>query len=258
MILIIILLVLTIIVLGSYFFQEKLIFSPEVLNPDYKFKFKLEFDEINYQVSKKVQINALHFKAKNSKGIVLYSHGNSGSLRTWGEIANIFINNNFDLLIYDYRGFGKSKGSLSEKSLYDDATFIYNQLMKEYKEENIIVYGRSIGTGIATNLASKFCPKQLVLESPYYNLEDLVQHIFPLVPSFFLRYKFKIDQMIANVKSPISIFHGTLDEVIYFGSCLKLRKHIKNEDIIIKLQEGHHNDLIDFDEYHNEMLKILS
>lgn len=258
MILSIVILILAIIVLGVYFFQEKLIFSPEVLNSGYKFHFQFEFDEINYQTSINVQINALHFKAKNSKGVVLYFHGNSGSLRTWGEVADIFLNNNFDLLIYDYRGFGKSKGSLSEESLYDDAMFIYNQLMKEYEEEDIIVYGRSIGTGIATMLASNFSPKQLILESPYYNLEDLVHHIFPFVPSFFLRYKFNIDQMIKNVKSPISIFHGTLDEVIYFDSCLKLSKHIKNEDIIIKLQGGHHNDLIDFDEYHSEMIKILS
>ena len=100
-------------------------------------------------------------------------------------------------------------------------------------------------------------PKQLILESPYYNFPDLTKKIFPVAPSFLLRYKFRNDQMIVNVECPITIFHGTIDEVIYFGSSLKLEKLIKKGDKMIPIIGGHHNDLENFKDYRSELGNIL-
>lgn len=240
-----------------YVFQEKLIFFPEAVSADYQFQFDHDFEEINYNVQKGITINALLFKAKESKGVIFYSHGNAGSLSRWGYVADLFLMNNYDVLIYDYRGYGKSNGSVSEANLYHDAIYIYKQLAKEYGEDKIVVYGRSIGTGIATKVASEFVPKQLILESPYYNLPDLAKKMFPFMPSFMLRYKFRNDQMITLVKCPITIFHGTYDEVIYFGSSLKLEKLIKKEDKIVPIVGGHHNDLAKFEVFHTELANML-
>ena len=242
---------------GIYFFQEKLIFFPEVVSPTYQYQFDHDFEEVNYQVAEGITINALHFKAEESKGIVFYSHGNAGSLSGWGFVADLFLMNNYDVLIYDYRGYGKSNGSVSEANLYHDAMYIYEQLASEYGEDKIVVYGRSIGSGIATKVASEFNPKQLILESPYYNLPDLAKKIFPFIPSFLLRYKLRNDQMIEAVKCPITIFHGTYDEVIYFGSSLKLEKHTKKGDKIVPIVAGHHNDLANFEVFHAELKNAL-
>lgn len=242
---------------GIYFFQERLIFFPEQLAMDYQFNFGLDFEEINYDVDENIKINALHFKTDSPKGIIFYSHGNAGSLSRWGSVADVFLQHNYDVLIYDYRGYGKSNGSISEANFYHDASYIYKQLANEYGEDYIIVYGRSIGTGIASKVASEFSPKHLVLESPYYNLPDLVHNIFPIVPSFLLKYKFRTDQMIQKVKCPITIFHGTIDEVIYFNSTVKLEKLLKKEDTVVPIIGGHHNDLEDFETYHQELAKVL-
>ena len=242
---------------GIFFFQEKLIFFPEKLKPNYQFDFTHDFEEVNYRVSDGVTINALHFKSKEPKGIVFYSHGNAGSLSTWGDVADVFLNNKYDLLIYDYRGFGKSGGNISEQKFYHDANVIYEELLKSYEENKIIVYGRSIGTGVALKVASEHNPQHLILESPYYNLPDLVKKIFPFMPPFLLRYKFRNDQMIGAVKCPVTIFHGTFDEVIYFGSSLKLEKLMKGKDTIVPIVGGHHNDLANFETYHKELAKIL-
>ncbi len=242
---------------GIYLFQEKLIFFPEVLSPSYSYQFEHDFEEINYKVEENVTINALHFKADKSKGIVFYSHGNAGSLAKWGDVADIFLANNYDLLIYDYRGYGKSGGSVSEANLYNDAMHIYRQLAKEYGEDHIVVYGRSIGTGVATKVASEFTPRHLILESPYYNLPDLAKKIFPVAPSFLLKYKFRNDQMIGEIECPITIFHGSVDEVIYFGSSLKLEKLMKKGDKMIPIIGGHHNDLENFEAYRYELKNAL-
>jgi len=242
---------------GIFFFQEKLIFFPDILPPNYKYVFEHKFEEINFDVEEQVTINALHFKAENSKGIVYYSHGNSGCLQQWGSVADIFIMNNYDFLIYDYRGYGKSSGTISESNLYHDAIFIYKQLLNDYKENEIIIYGRSIGTGIATKVASEFNPKHLVLESPYYNLPDLVKKMFPFIPSFLLRYKFRNDQMIKFVTCPVTIIHGTFDEVIYFGASQKLEKLFMEKDSLIPIIGGHHNDLADFEIFRKTLANIM-
>lgn len=246
-----------IITLGIYLLQNKLIFFPEVLLPNYKYEFNGEFEEVDFSISEGVKINALHFKAKDSKGIVFYSHGNAGSLRTWGLVSDVFTRLNYDLLIYDYRGYGKSDGNITEKLLYQDANMIYEKLMESYPEDKIIVYGRSIGTGVAAHVALNHSPQHLILESPYYNLPDLAKNIFPFMPSFLIRYGLKNNEMILHISSPITIFHGTIDEIIYFGSSMKLEKLFKEEDRLVAVSGGHHNDLANFEIYHEELASIL-
>ena len=242
---------------GIYTFQNKLIFFPVVLLPNYEFDFPHDFREVDYVTKDGIRLNALHFTVEESKGIVFYSHGNAGSLRTWGYVADVFLRHNYDLLIYDYRGYGKSGGAITEQNLYDDACLIYEELLKTYPEENIVVYGRSIGTGIASKVSMEYNPGQLILESPYYNLPDLAKKIFPFIPSALIRYKLQNDEHVTNVKCPITIFHGTFDEVIYFGSSMKLEHLLHEKDRLVPIVGGHHNDLANFELYHEELSKIL-
>jgi len=245
------------ITVGIYVFQNKLIFFPEKLMPSYLYEFEHDFIEIDYKTPDGVRLNALHFKVNKPKGIVFYSHGNAGSLRTWGYTSDIFLKHNYDLLIYDYRGYGKSGGKISESNMYQDAVLIYKELLKTYREDEIIVYGRSIGTGVASKVALEYNPKHLVLESPYYNLPDLAKKIFPFIPAKLIRYKLKNDERIQKISSPITIFHGTFDEVIYFGSSMKLEKLLQDKDQLIPIVGGHHNDLANFELYHEELANIL-
>ena len=240
-----------------YLLQEHVIFFPQKLNPDFQYQFNNEFSEVNFEVEEGVYVNALHFKVKNPKGVVFYSHGNAGNLNGWGWIADDFLAHNYNVLIYDYRSYGKSNGKLSEQNLYHDADFIYRELLKTFDEQQVIVYGRSIGTGVATYVALKQNPARLILESPYYNMPDLVKNIIPVIPGFLLRYKFRSDKMIGEVKCPVLIFHGTDDEVIYYGSSLKLEKHFKSSDRLVTIEGGNHNNLDSFDIYHQELAVIM-
>jgi len=95
------------------------------------------------------------------------------------------------------------------------------------------------------------------LESPYYNFPELVQHILPFIPKSMVNYKFPNDKFIPSVSCPILIFHGTDDEVIYYGSSEKLQKLLKEEDEMIAIEGGHHNDLADFGLYHEVLGRVL-
>lgn len=259
-----VLLALYIILCGFLFFlQEKLIFFPQKLEKAYKFnfaqKFDQEFEELYIKASDDILLNGLLFKADTSKGLIFYLHGNAGSLSSWGGVAKTYTDMNYDIFILDYRGYGKSEGSISgEKEFFKDVQVAYNELKKRYSEDKIIVLGYSIGTGPAAKIASTNNPKLLILQAPYYSLKDMMFHTYPFVPTFLLKYKFKTNECLNACKMPVVIFHGDKDEVIYYGSSLKLKEQFKPQDTLITLNGQGHNGMTTTVAYKAELEKILA
>ena len=159
-----------IVIMGAYLFQEKFIFLSTKLDQDYVYQFEHEFEELFIETEDGARLNGLHFKQENPRGIIVYYHGNAGDLSRWGLITSYFLKFNYEVLVMDYRGYGKSTGKISEAALYNDANLFYDKAKEQFPERNIIVYGRSLGTAIAANVASKNNPKKLVLETPFLRL----------------------------------------------------------------------------------------
>lgn len=240
--------------------QEQLIFYPEKLSKSYKFDFPFPFQELNWDVEQNIMLNGLLCKVPDSKGLIVYFHGNAGSLKGWGYVSNEFTRYGYDFFIYDYRGFGKSTGSYTkEAQMHDDASFIYSSIQEKlgYKEEDMIIFGRSLGTGVATKLASNNKPRLLILETPYYRFLDVAQHHYPYIPAaLILKYKLETYKYITNVPCPVYIFHGTSDETIPYSQSKKLADLSPNIQLIT-INNGHHNDLSDFKKYQEEFSKLL-
>ena len=240
-----------------YFNQEKFIFHPEVLTKDHVFPFSVPFEEIWIE-SDGVKVHTVLFPKEDPDGVVLYFHGNAGSLREWGTLHTDFDAHPYDLWIMDYRGFGKSEGKLtSEAVLHADALKMWEAAKQRYPDKEVIIYGRSIGTGVASALAAKHPPKLLILETPYYNLPDLVKQIAPWAPPFLLRYRLMNDQYITNQPFPIHLIHGDRDALIPVSSSERLSTlgdHI--EFHLIKGAE--HNNVPSFRRYHEVLGSLLA
>ena len=242
-----------------YFFQEKIIFFPDKLHKTYQFQFGNNAKELNFKTKDEKLINGILFQVEKPKGLIFYLHGNAGSLESWGNVAKLYNELNYDVFILDYRGFGKSEGKIySQEQLFQDNQIIYNQLKTKYNEKNIIVLGYSIGTGLAAKLASQNNPKLLILQAPYYNLTDMMKQKFSFIPTFILKYKFATNDYLKSCKMPVIIFHGDQDQVIYYGSSKKLEKEFKNGDKLISLTGQGHNGMTDNFEYQIAMAKILN
>ncbi len=244
--------------IAVYIFQEKLIFYPEKLSDKYHFKFEDDFEELNFKTADGETINALLFKVENPKGIVYYHHGNAGNLAGWASRAIDFTSKGFEVLMYDYRGFGKSTGSIkNERMLYSDALLIYKKLIYDYKERDIILYGISLGTGIAAKLADENHPKMLILETPYFNFYDVSKFHYPYLPnSILLHYQFKTDKLLPNLNMPIYLFHGTEDETVPYNSSIRLEK-LSGNIKLFTIEEGSHSNLNTFHLYHEKLSEIL-
>ena len=241
-----------------YLFQERLIFFPQKLARNYQFSFNNLFEEINVAANDGILLHGLLFKADSSKGLIFYLHGNAGSLSSWGNVAETYTDLSYDVFMLDYRGYGKSEGSISnEEQVYQDIQTVYNELKKKYPEENTIVLGYSIGTGPAAKLASDNNPRLLILQAPYFSLTDMMRHSYAIIPTFILKYKFATNEYVSACKMPVVIFHGNQDAVIYYGSSIKLKEQFKRQDTLITLNGQGHNGMTYNEEYKTELKKIL-
>ncbi len=225
-----------VICLFVFFIQEQMIFVPQKLPASYKYKFQENFEEVWVETDH-VRLNGLHFKADSARGLIFYLHGNAGALDSWGTLAPTYLDMNFDVFFLDYRGYGKSEGSIeSENQFLQDIQLAYNQLKQKYDERRIVVLGYSIGTGPAAWLASQNKPGLLVLQAPYYSLTDLKNSQFPYFPDFILKYKFETNRFLQNVDSQVLIFHGTNDKVINYNSSERLKAFLKPDDHLVALE----------------------
>jgi len=245
-----------------YFRQENMIFYPEALTPDFQYSFPARFDEVTLSVDG-AAINALHFKTENPKGVIAYFHGNAGNLSGWGEVALDFTRLGYDVLILDYRGYGKSTGKIrNEEMLHFDAAVAYSYLKEHYHENEITIYGRSIGTAIAVYLARETRPRMLILESPMFNMQDLAKYHYRFMPamlvSLILKYPMRTDLWIANVSCPVYLFHGTEDDIVPYNSSERLLRLVRTQSRLITIPGGGHNNLSDFQLYHEELERILN
>ncbi|WP_422080273.1 alpha/beta hydrolase [Ulvibacterium sp.] len=229
----------------AYFFQERLIFFPSAMPMEHTYDFCQSFDEFFLETDDGAKLNAVHIKNGSEKGVVLYFHGNSGNISNLYHVANRISDKGYDAIFVDYRTYGKSTGALSEEALNKDAQLFYEYTLQHYEENDIIVYGRSFGTGIASRLAAKNNPCRLILESPFYSAVDLGKHRFPFLPvSLLSRYRFPSHEYLKEVNCPIFIFHGTEDAVIPYDSAKRLYESIPGSaKQLFTIEGGRHNYL---------------
>lgn len=258
-ILLIALAIIAVISIFFYFFQERFIFHPEKLSEDFIFQYEnQEVEEYNIQLNDNVLINGLHFKTDKPKGVVFYLKGNSRSIKGWGKFAVDFTLHGWDVIMIDYRGFGKSKGKRSQQAMKEDVQAIYNKIKENVDEKFIIVYGRSLGTGLATKLASTNNPRMLILACPYYSMSNNAKRYLPLIPlGLVMRYSMPTYKWMKYVKCPIKIIHGTNDRIIPMKSSIRLSKINPDRTRLYPIIDGRHKNLHNFESYHIALKEIL-
>ncbi|MCC7505153.1 MAG: alpha/beta fold hydrolase [Saprospiraceae bacterium] len=239
------------------FLQQKILFRPVRLPADYRFQFDQPFEEVWVPADDAgVRLNALFFPAPQqpARGVVLYFHGNRDNLQRWGRYAADFTRLGYDFLAPDYRGYGKTPGFPDEKVYCADAERVYRYLCDQYPPEKIVLYGRSLGSGLATYLAARVSARMLILETPFDNIRSLMaSHLRRETLPFEPVYHFPNDRHLDLADLPVLIFHGTRDRVVPFASAAKLRQFLNPDDEFVTINGGAHNNLDQFALYHERL-----
>lgn len=241
-----------------YLIQDLLIFHPKPLQQNHKFLFNTPFTELNISVQQNRNLNIVQFHADNLfKGIVLYFHGNMKNIERYAPYAPHFTNNGYEVWMIDYPGYGKSTGKRTEANMYRDALLLYSMAVQKTTTSNIIIYGKSLGTGVASFLASEKKCKKLILETPYYSMVSLGKHYCPIYPvANLIHYKFPINKYLQKINVPVTIFHGTEDETVPYRHTQKLKKENPAIEVVTVLK-GTHNNLYEFPQVVQKLEAVL-
>jgi uncharacterized protein len=240
-----------------YFYQETLIFPGEKLADDHVFKYDMPFTELMISVEG-ATLNALHFRQKNPKGIIFFLHGNAGNLKTWATGMDFYQRVNYDLFMLDYRGYGKSTGNIqSQQQLMDDVRAAWNLIAADYTDKHTVIYGRSLGTALATQLALEVNPSLLVLVSPFTSMTAIAKAQYPFAPSFLLRYPLNTDQIIADVSSKTVFIHGSDDTFIPISHSLALQSIATAPTQFLTIDGANHSDIHLLSSYLDGLARVL-
>jgi uncharacterized protein len=243
-----------------YYMQDYILFHPEALGRKAKYPFFNKYDEIDIPYNKETILNVIRFKTNDTiaKGVVLYLHGNRKNISWYAKYANNFTSNGYEVWMMDYPGFGKSSGKFAEQELYGYALQLYKLARTRFQPSHIIIYGKSLGTCLASQLASVRDCKYLILETPCYSMTSLVAHYFPIYPvSRMLHYHFPTNEYLKEVTAPVIILHGTDDGVIPYSNAKRLIPVLKHLDEFVTINGGSHNDLNNFPLFHQKMDSLL-
>lgn len=243
-----------------FYLQERFLFHPEKFSNAYVYHFAVPFEEVNIPFNNTDTINMIKFFPADSvrRGVVVYYHGNKENIERYAKFAANFTKHGYEVWMEDYPGFGKSTGERTEKKLYEQALQVRKMAASKYDSDSIIIYGKSLGTGIASYVASETNNKRLILETPYYSIPSLFSCYAPIYPTGKMsNYKIPTNEFLADVKYPINIFHGTDDGVIPYRNAKRLKTVIKSTDEFVTIDKGTHHNLNDFDLFRKKLDSLL-
>ena len=257
----IVILIYSVIGIALFYLQENFLFHPEKLSNAYVYHFKVPFEEVNITMNETDTVNMIRFFPADSvrRGVVVYFHGNRENIERYAKFANNFTKHGYEVWMGDYPGFGKTTGERTEKKMYEQALQIQKMAAAKYGKDSIIIYGKSLGTGIAAYVASQSNNKRVILETPYYSIPSLFSCYAPIYPnSKMSTYKIPANEYLAEVNYPITIFHGTDDGVIPYRNAARLKKLLKPGDEFITIEKGTHHNLNDFDLFKTKLDSLLN
>src|SRR5690606_24928811 len=189
---------------------------------------------------------------------IIYFHGNRGDLRRWGTIAGELTKHNYNVMVWDYPGYGKSSGHSDLKNFIPNGEEIFLQLLKYDSTEQIILYGRSLGTGLACALAKHPKVKKIILETPYTNMKSVIKYHSGFFQTF-MTYDINNLEEMQNCQKPVLLLHGNNDDVIPVRMSEAISVRLKNPlSAFVLIDSGKHNNLREYKIYQEALTNFLS
>ncbi|HIE06039.1 MAG TPA: alpha/beta hydrolase [bacterium (Candidatus Stahlbacteria)] len=259
-ILLIILLLIGLIYIGLlllfFFTQDRFVYFPNLPGREIRQTPRdigLDYEDIEITTQDRVKIHGWFIPAADEREVLLFCHGNAGNISHRLESIRIFHDLGLSVLIFDYRGYGQSGGRISEQGSYLDGKAVWRFLIKDKgtSPARIILFGRSVGTGVACWLAVQEKPAALILESPFTSIPDLGQELYPYFPVRILcRIRYENLKSISKVSCPILIIHSQDDEIVPIRHGERLFEAANEPKQFLKIR-GSHDDgfAVSLDEY---------
>ena len=230
--------------LFMYLFQSQLVYFPSrriEITPE---QAGLNFEDLYFTAEDGTSLNAWYIPAESTRTTILFCHGNAGNISNRLESIEQFHRLGLNVFIFDYRGYGQSKGSPDEEGTYQDAFAAWQYLIerKDLQPNEIIIFGRSLGGAVATWLATQTEPLGLIIESSFTSIPNLASKVYPFIPVRLLsRFQYNSEENIKRIKAPVLVVHSRDDDIIPFDHGKSLFARASEPKRFLEIN-GLHND----------------
>jgi uncharacterized protein len=244
---------------GIYYSQKLFLLHPKVIFQSNKLNIRQLHVEHSFNWLNQKKFSLIQFTTPAKKGLVLYLHGNKENAERYAPYTTVFTEKGYEVWMPDYPEFGKTEGVATEENLYIAALLAYDSMVANNANLPIIVYGKSLGTGLANYIASKRACNAVILETPYYNIPSLFKdwvHIYPM--QYLSTYKIPSNIYFEQANKPTTIFHGTNDWVIPYRNAKRFKPILKTSDTFITIKGANHTNINQHNDYLHYMDAYLS
>ena len=239
-----------VVLLALYAFQSRLVYFPNVPSrtigsgPD---SIGLAYEPVEIITEDGIKLNAWYLPVREPRGTVLFFHGNAGNISHRLDSLKVFNELNLATLIFDYRGYGRSEGAVSERGIYLDAEAVWRHLTEErgIPAAEIVLFGRSLGAAVAASVASRHTAGALIIESGFVSVPDMAAKIYPWLPARWLaRIGFPTGDYLRTTTCPVLVVHSRDDEIIPFDQGLRLFEVASEPKQFLELRGGHNDGFL--------------
>lgn len=248
-----------------YGYQHLLFFQPKALDANHVFTFpvRMKFTTSTISFDENTQIDVVKFQQDDTtlaaKGVVLFFHGNRYNVEHYSPYAAYFTRNGYEVWMPDYPGYGRSTGEIDAGVLEELSLQLYKMARIRFSPDGIVLYGKSLGTGVASYLASERDCRHLILETPYYSLSSLAQTYAWFLPvPLLIRFNLTNGEFFKEITSPITVIAAGNDELIPLQNTLRLLPKMKKNDAFYVVKSARHNGLPGFESYQKVIDSVMA
>ncbi len=230
-----------------YFAQESFVYFPDRTLTGTPARASLPYEAVTFTTDDGVRLSGWFIPAPKARGTLLFSHGNAGNISHRLESIRQFHDLGLDVFIYDYRGYGESEGKPSEEGTYRDAEAAWRYLVETRKvaPERLIYFGRSLGAGVASWLATRHPPRALIVESAFTSVPDFGAEVYPWLPARWLaRLHYSTRENLRAVQVPVLVIHSRNDEIIPFRHGEALYQAANEPRELLEIRGGHNDGFL--------------
>lgn len=245
-IILIAMLVFVVYLLTLYLIQDYLILYPERKYISPSAAKTPNFQEMEFTSPDGTPIYTWYASGHENKPALLFLHGNAGQNATFAPHLQTYVDQGYPLMIMEYKGYGKNQGQFSEKGVINDAVAAYQKL-KQMGHKKVVVFGYSLGTGVACGMLQDIQPDGLILLSPFYSMHQMVLDRPLPFAKYLLKYPFHSDKYLPGLKTPLLLIHGIEDPLIPISHGQRLFEEATTKDKASLFLEGQTHNSVFFE-----------
>jgi fermentation-respiration switch protein FrsA (DUF1100 family) len=244
-------------ILDRFLYRPDVLYAPAGFTPA---SLRMDFEDVNLLTSDGLRLHGWYLRAPKPRFSLLYCHGNAGDCRDWVNAAPPFVSDGCNLLLFDYRGYGRSEGKPSERGLYLDGEAAWQWLRERSDQWGLpaSVLGKSLGSAVAAHIATVASPSSVILDSALASVRDVASAHVPWLPRWLIPKVYETLERAPSISCPVLMIHGGTDRLAPLDQSLRLYDLIRAPKIHLVIGEARHNDIDSYARYHRWVLGFLS